>query len=627
MNFLKVIKVLAILRFIWQALNFCRRVLMNIVFLLFTMILFLAIGIVANNKNSQPIPQGALRLNLDGFLADNREENSELKALLNNLQQQSMPEKISTFDVVHAISQAADDEKIKGIVLDLNGFSGGDLPSITFVGKALQQFKESGKPVVAIADSYSQNQYILASYADKIYLHTQGQVELTGLSGQHFYYKSLLDKIDAQPHIFRVGTYKSAVEPLLRDDMSEEARQNATQWLNAMWKNIQTTVSENRHLKEENIFPDTAHFLQQLTTLKGDLTQYALQQKLVTTVTNRYQLEDELKKQFGEDKEKSYQHIDLTDYLSVLPDYETDNIGKSNIAIVRVEGAIVDGESDSEENTAGGDTIARLLRNAANDDSVKAVVLRINSPGGSAAASEIIREEVDHLQKLGKPVIVSMGGMAASGGYWIASTADHIVADKNTITGSIGIFAAFITLEKSLQNLGIHSDGVETSPLANMSPFTELSKEYADVIQLSIEHGYDQFISLVVRGRNIDKAEVDKIAQGRVWLGQDALKHHLVDTIGDFDTAVDLAYQTILDKDKKINDHDIGIIWLSDQDNQGILSLLMKKTSSLQSYLGQALGLNNLPQTRQLRQQLGVLTQFTDPKGQYLYCLNCQALY
>ncbi|KGQ53238.1 Protease 4 [Gallibacterium anatis] len=615
----------AIFRFIWNCLNFLRRVLMNLLFLLVAAILFIGISLFVGEQNKQPLPQGALRLNLDGFLADNRDQNSELKALLNNLQQQAMPEKISTFDVIFAITQAKKDERIKGIVLDLNHFEGGDLPSLTFIGKALNEFKQSGKPVIAVSDNYSQKQYILASYADKLYLHRQGQVELTGLGGEQFYYKSLLDKIDAQPHIFRVGTYKSAVEPLLRDDMSEAARQNASQWLNAMWHNIQTTVSDNRHLKKEQVFPSTNDFLQQVKNLKGDLTQYALNNKLVTEAATHYQTEEYLKQQFGIDQENHYQHIDFSDYLAGLPDYETANITDNNIAVVRIEGAIIDGESDEEN--VGGDSIARLLREAAEDKSVKAVVLRINSPGGSASASEIIREEVEHLQQLGKPVVVSMGGMTASGGYWIASTADYIVADKNTITGSIGIFAAFVTLEKSLANLGIHSDGVKTSPLASMSPFTALSQEYSDVIQMSIEHGYDQFISLVAKGRNLDKTQVDNIAQGRVWLGEEALKHKLVDQLGDFNTAVEIASEKMKSKEKGLADAQIGFLWLSEEQDRGLLSLLAQKRSSVVQYLLRAVGVDHFVESKQMRQQLGLLTEFTDPKGQYLYCLNCQSTY
>nr|WP_230586394.1 signal peptide peptidase SppA [Gallibacterium anatis] len=617
--------VFAIFRFIWNCLNFLRRVLMNLLFLLVAAILFIGISLFVGEQNKQPLPQGALRLNLDGFLADNRDQNSELKALLNNLQQQAMPEKISTFDVIFAITQAKKDERIKGIVLDLNHFEGGDLPSLTFIGKALNEFKQSGKPVIAVSDNYSQKQYILASYADKLYLHRQGQVELTGLGGEQFYYKSLLDKIDAQPHIFRVGTYKSAVEPLLRDDMSEAARQNASQWLNAMWHNIQTTVSDNRHLKKEQVFPSTNDFLQQVKNLKGDLTQYALNNKLVTEAATRYQTEEYLKQQFGIDQENHYQHIDFSDYLAGLPDYETANITDNNIAVVRIEGAIIDGESDEEN--VGGDSIARLLREAAEDKSVKAVVLRINSPGGSASASEIIREEVEHLQQLGKPVVVSMGGMTASGGYWIASTADYIVADKNTITGSIGIFAAFVTLEKSLANLGIHSDGVKTSPLASMSPFTALSQEYSDVIQMSIEHGYDQFISLVAKGRNLDKTQVDNIAQGRVWLGEEALKHKLVDQLGDFNTAVEIASEKMKSKEKGLADAQIGFLWLSEEQDRGLLSLLAQKRSSVVQYLLRAVGVDHFVESKQMRQQLGLLTEFTDPNGQYLYCLNCQSTY
>ncbi|KGQ56280.1 protease [Gallibacterium anatis str. Avicor] len=618
--------VFKILRFFWNCLNFLRRVLMNLAFLFVAGILLFSSTLFVEEQRKQPVPQGALRLNLDGFLADNRDQNSGLKALLNNVQKQVISEKISVFDVVFAITQAKKDERIKGIVLDLNHFKGGDFPSLTFIGEALNEFKQSGKPVIAVSDNYSQKQYILASYADKIYLHRQGQVELTGLGGEQFYYKSLLDKIDAQPHIFRVGTYKSAVEPLLRDDMSEAARQNASQWLNAMWNNIKTTVSNNRHLKQEQIFPSTNDFLQQVKNLKGDLTQYALTNKLVTEVATRYQISAALKQQFGADRENNtYQYIDFSNYLYSLPDYETANATSNNIAVLRVEGAIIDGESDDEN--VGGDTIARLLRQAAENTAVKAVVLRINSPGGSAFASEVIREEVEHLQQIGKPVVVSMGGMAASGGYWIASTADYIIADKNTITGSIGIFAAFVTLEKSLANLGIHSDGVKTSPLASMSPFTALSQEYSDVIQMSIEHGYDQFISLVAKGRKLDKSQVDKIAQGRVWLGEDALKYKLVDELGDFNTAIAVASEKIREKEKGLTDDQIGFLWLSEDQSKGLLSLLGQKKSSMLQDLLRSIGIVDFTQIKQMHQQLGLLTQFTDPKGQYLYCLNCQSTY
>ena len=612
---------------LWNGLNFCRRVVMNFLFVIFVLILIGISALFSGEKSDVPMVQGALRLNLDGFLADNREPNSELKALLNNFQQQTMPEQISTFDVIYAIDQAAKDQRITGIVLDLNNFLGGDLPSLTAIGNSLVQFKQSGKPVFAVADNYSQKQYILASYADRIFLHQQGQVQLAGLGGKQFYYKSLLDKIDAQPHVFRVGTYKAAVEPLLRDDMSPEARQNAQQWLGEMWQNIQTLVSSNRQQTVEQLFPQPAVFLQQVKAVHGDLTSYALEKKLVNVAASRYQIEQQLKDQFGTDQDNQYQHIDFSAYLSTLNDYEQDRSQPYNVAIVRVEGAIIDGESDEEN--VGGDTIADLLRQAADDDQVKAVVLRINSPGGSASAAEVIREEVDHLQALGKPVVVSMGGMAASGGYWIASTADYIVADENTITGSIGIFAAFVTLEKSLQNLGIHSDGVQTSPLAGgLSPFTPLSQEMGDVIQLSIEHGYDQFISLVAQGRNLDKQVVDSLAQGRVWLGEQALQHKLVDQLGGLDEAIKVAFDKIDQQEKAKGEKSstAGVIWLSPEQDRGVLSLLSKNTK-VQQYLAQIFGLEALLPAQQIQQQLGLLTQFTDPNGRYLYCLNCQSLY
>lgn len=615
---------------IWNVLNFCRRVVMNIIFLGFAIIIFTVVGFLSNNnKEIKPLNEKmALRLNLDGVLADNSNQTSFQQQLLRTLNDNGrIPEKISTFEVAYAIDKAKNDKNITGLVLDLNHFYGGDIPSILYLGKQIDAFKQSGKPVIAVADSYNQKQYLLASYADKIYLNPQGEVGITGLGSTNFYYKSLLDKIDATPHVFRVGTYKAAVEPLLRDNMSPAAKENEMQWLGEMWNNIEQQIATNRNIKVEQVLPTSSDLLAEVKQLNGDLTQYAVNHKFVTNTATRIQITQALIKQFGENNNNSYRRIDWKSYLTHLPPLFAGNTS-NQIAIVSVEGTIIDGEST--ENSVGGDTIASLLRQALYDKDIKAVVLRVNSPGGSAFASEIIRQEVSNLQAAGKPVIVSMGGLAASGGYWISSTADYIVADPNTLTGSIGIFAAFVTVENSLKKLGINSDGVETSPFRPISPLKQLSPQNADLIQLSIEHGYQNFLSVVAKGRKMTPDQVDKIAQGRVWLGQDALKLKLVDQLGDLNTAIKVAEQRInatLPKDQK---RAFSVIWLQDRDDSLIKSFLSELQNVSINILGQQglslLGIKLTSNEYQLLQQFNQLTHFNDPQGRYVYCLNCSVV-
>ena len=406
--------ILSCIKFAWRILNFIRDLVMNLVFLVFVLVLLsvatLMIGADKSEKTVLRGDQGALLLNLDGYLADNRDEKNDFKTLLKELDGQNIPQQYSTFDVVYAIDSAAQDDNIRGLVLDLNFFQGGDLPALEYVGEAIENFKESGKQVIAYADNYNQAQYFLASYADEIYMNPTGSVSIDGLAQETLYFKDMLDKLEVNPHVFRVGTYKSAVEPYLRNEMSDEAKANLQRWLNTMWNHYKQRVAENRDIQQSAVAPDAHTFLTELKALKGDTAAYVKQRKLVTGAIDRLNLDKKLTALFGEDKDHQPKMVDYERYLASLPDRmhgETDN----QIAVVNVEGAIIDGDSDEEN--VGGDTIAKLLRQAYDDDKVKGVVLRVNSPGGSAFASEIIRQEVAHVQNAGKPVVVSMGGMAA----------------------------------------------------------------------------------------------------------------------------------------------------------------------------------------------------------------------
>lgn len=616
-----------ILVLVCKTLTCLRDLTMNLVFLFFVLLLAALVGLTVNKKEKQELVgnQGALLLNLEGYLADNRENTMRWQAVLQEMEGRSVPHQISTFDVFYAIQQAGLDNKIQGLVLDLNYFEGGDLPAMEYVGKAISEFKQRGKPVIAIADNYNQTQYFLASFADEIYLNSRGSVSIQGLSAQNLYFKSMLEKLEITPHIFRVGTYKSAVEPFLRDTMSAEAKQNLQRWLNKKWQNYQQVVAENRQIPLKDVLPEPQRYIAELTSLKGDSTAYSKQRKLVTHLATRVETDKKLTALFGEDKDNGFKFIDFEDYLSSLPDrIYTESSNK--IAVVNVEGTIVDGESFEEE--VGGDTVAGLLRQAYEDKSVKAVILRVNSPGGSAFASEIIRQEVENLQHSGKPVVVSMGGMAASGGYWISATADHIVADKNTITGSIGIFALFPTFEKSIKKIGVSADGVSTSALAEANAFTALSPELNQIYQLEIEQGYDQFLNIVSKGRKMTKEQADKLAQGQIWLGEEAYANGLVDEIGDFDSAVDKAFELINAKrpqDQQIQEQDIGVEWIEEKDDSlwGLVLKDMRKQGSMAIKNAIVDWLGFPKEINQVEKQLGLLNKLNDPKGQYLYCLNC----
>ncbi|WP_233759583.1 signal peptide peptidase SppA [Haemophilus influenzae] len=608
-----------VLKFCWKALCFIRDLVMNVVFLGFVFLLMAIISFSSGGKKSTALTsEGALLLNLDGYLADNRDETLRWQDALSELNGEHVPRKISTFDVVFAIQQAEDDPKIKGLVLDLNYFEGADLPALDFIGGAISHFKDAGKPVIAYADNYSQGQYYLASFADEIYLNSIGSVDIHGLSQENLYFKEMLDKLAVTPHIFRVGTYKSAVEPFLRNDMSAEAKANMQRWLGEMWNNYVLSVSENRNIKKDRILPNAKQYLAELKALKGNSTAYAQQRGLVTDVVTRLDLDKKLSALFGKGSDGKANLIEFDDYLTQLPDRLEHYNVPNKIAVVNVEGTIIDGESDEEN--AGGDTIARILRKAHDDNSVKAVILRVNSPGGSAFASEIIRQETENLQKIGKPVIVSMGAMAASGGYWISSTADYIIADANTITGSIGIFTMFPTFENSIKKIGVNADGVSTTELANTSAFSPLAKPVQDIYQTEIEHGYDRFLEIVSKGRQLSKTQVDKLAQGQVWLGSDAFQNGLVDEIGSFNEAVNKAEQ-LVNQRQDTAVQDFSVEWFTG-DNVGLISTLLRDTKKgAQEQLVKWLGLP--APIQKLQKELNVLTKFNDPKGQYLYCLNC----
>ncbi|HHJ2687458.1 TPA: signal peptide peptidase SppA, partial [Escherichia coli] len=518
----------------WRLLNFVREMVLNLFFIFLVLV---GVGIwmqVSGGDSKETASRGALLLDISGVIVDKPDSSQRFSKLSRQLLGASSDrlQENSLFDIVNTIRQAKDDRNITGIVMDLKNFAGGDQPSMQYIGKALKEFRDSGKPVYAVGENYSQGQYYLACFANKIWLSPQGVVDLHGFATNGLYYKSLLDKLKVSTHVFRVGTYKSAVEPFIRDDMSPAAREADSRWIGELWQNYLNTVAANRQIPAEQVFPGAQGLLEGLTKTGGDTAKYALENKLVDALASSAEIEKALTKEFGWSKtDKNYRAISYYDYALKTPADTGDSIG-----VVFANGAIMDGEET--QGNVGGDTTAAQIRDARLDPKVKAIVLRVNSPGGSVTASEVIRAELAAARAAGKPVVVSMGGMAASGGYWISTPANYIVANPSTLTGSIGIFGVITTVENSLDSIGVHTDGVSTSPLADVSITRALPPEAQQMMQLSIENGYKRFITLVADARHSTPEQIDKIAQGHVWTGQDAKANGLVDSLGDFDDAV-----------------------------------------------------------------------------------------
>ncbi|MCA4022721.1 signal peptide peptidase SppA [Vibrio vulnificus] len=600
---------------IWKAITFVRLALTNLIFLLSVALVYF-VYFYGHDTQPQVEQPSALVLNLSGPIVEQSLYINPMDSFTSSLFGEEIPKENVLFDVVDTIRYAKDDEKITGLVLSLRDMPETNLTKLRYVAKALNEFKASGKPIYAVGAFYNQSQYYLASYADKIYLAPDGGVMLKGYSAFNLYYKTLLEKLDVTTHVFRVGTYKSAIEPFVRDDMSPAAKESATRWLTQLWGAFVDDVANNRNIDPKTLNPSMEEFLSQLKSVNGDLAALSIKLGLVDELATRQQLRTQLAEKFGASGDDSYKAISYYDYRATMRD--NFDVNADDIAIVVASGTIMDGQQP--RGTVGGDTVAGLLRQARNDDKVKAVVLRVDSPGGSAFASEVIRNEVQALKDAGKPIVVSMSSLAASGGYWISMSADKIIAQPTTLTGSIGIFSVITTFEKGFNKLGIYTDGVGTSPFSGEGISTGLSKGASQAFQMGIENGYQRFISLVGDNRDLSLDAVDKVAQGRVWTGYDALQHGLVDQIGDFDDAVAEAA-------KMAQLENYNLYWVEEplSPTEQFIQEFMKQVKismgvDIQSILPPSLQ----PVAQQMEQHASLLQNFNDPKGYYAFCLNCE---
>ncbi len=604
-----------IFKWIWRVLNFIRECILNLCLIFLVLV---CVGIWLQVKNASApveVPRGALKVDLSGVVVDKPSVSNKLSKIGRQLLGASSDrlKENSLFDIVAAIRQAKSDSKITGIVLDLRNFAGADQPSLQYIGKALREFRDSGKPIYASGDSYSQAQYYLASYASKIYLSPQGTVDLHGFATNTLYYKSLLDKLKVTSHVFRVGTYKSAVEPFLRDDMSPAARDADSRWVGELWQNYLNVVAANRQITAQQLFPGAQSLLSGLQQTGGDTARYAKENKLVDQLATRAETEQLFAKQFGWNKQaQDYNAISIYDYP--VQDNSSQN---GNVAVILATGAIMDGEETP--GAGGGDTTAAQIRQARLDPNVKAIVFRVNSPGGSVTASEVVRQELAAARAAGKPVVVSMGGMAASGGYWISTPANYIIASPATLTGSIGIFGVINTVENSLDAIGVHTDGVATSPLADVASTKALPPEVQQMMQLSIENGYRNFIGLVAKARQKTPEQIDQIAQGHVWTGSDAKGNGLVDALGDFDDAVAKAAELAKLKEVQLN-------WFADE--PALIDIVLgQMDASVRAALPNALKAwlpaPMVDVVSAMKQQPGLFGRLNDPQNRYAICLTC----
>ena len=456
------------------------------------------------------------------------------------------------WDLVDALKAAKKDARISAVVLDLNSMTAGGQPTLAELTAAIKDFRSSGKKVVAHATSYLQESYYVASAADEIYLDPMGLVAIDGYDRYRTYYKDLLDKLGVEVNLFRVGAYKSAAEVYVRSDMSPEDREESLAYLNGLWFNYRKAVAEARGLTPTDISDYVNNSVPAMLAAKGNSAKVALDAKLVTGLKSSLDVERRMVELVGGDSKKteekveadksdageSYNSTSLEDYLRVVQaEKRARSGGKDKIGVIIAAGEILDGSQPP--GTVGGETAAMLIRQAREDDDVKAIVLRVDSPGGSVFASEQIYREVRAAQEAGKTVVVSMGDLAASGGYYIASSADEIWAHPATITGSIGIFGAIPTFQNTLNKLGVSVDGVGTTKLSGQLRLDRPLGEDAKVLlQSFIERGYEEFLGHVAEGRKKTRDEVHAIAQGRVWIGTDAKSNGLVDHLGLFDQAV-----------------------------------------------------------------------------------------
>lgn len=599
----------------WTVIGFCRRLAANVVFI--AVVVFLLAVVFIGRRDRLP-ESAVLVLAPAGAIVEQRSES----VLANELFGESLASETVLQDLIDALDLAGGDHRIKAVLVDTSKLKSAGLTKLQDIGAALKRFRQSGKPVVAAADFYTQGAYLLAAYSDRVYLHPMGGVLLKGFGIYQNYYKAALDKLFVQFHVFRVGSYKSALEPFMRRDMSEFDKEASSALLDVLWDSYKSDVAAARGIDAEIVDAYVNRFPERLAEHSGDAARLAVASGLVDDLKTADEVQRELIELAGKDPSTlTFRQVRFDDYLKAARTDPSSGAAGLKVGVIVAQGVILDGIQPAGK--IGGGSLAPLIRQARQDERIRSVVLRIDSPGGSAFASDSIRRELELVKLAGKPLVVSMGSVAASGGYWIASGADEIWASPATVTGSIGIFSAFPTFERSLETIGVFNDGVGTTRLADaFNPSRPMNALMADALNQIIEQSYRTFLSRVAEGRKMSPEAVDRIAQGRVWAGKTAREMGLVDNLGGLGDAVASAAQ-------KAGLEKYSIEYL--QPPLTRRERLVKQLNEFFMGLARSLATAAAPAPSAILKMVsdpfwGEVVGLNDPKGIYALCLDCRPL-
>ena len=507
---------------------------------IFVVLLFISLSIIGGlfPSDDDPIEEGAiLNLNIKGALVEELSQ-SDFERAFSQFSGESQTETLIT-DVIRVIRHAKDNEDISTLLISTDDFSGGSSTKLELIAKEITEFKTSGKKVIAYStQGYGTAQYYLAAFADEVHLHDYTTVFIDGYRRVRTYYKSFFDKFLIDANVFKVGEYKAFVEPYFRDDMSDEAKGNVIEWITVLWDGYLDQVSEARGISNESLkyFIDNPGLAAKQSA--GDFAKAAIEYGVIDQLSNRREFRDYLYSIAPGEEEDEINIVGMNAYMNSVEMEPIFEESESNVGIIIAKGSIVDGSAGP--GSIAGDDFVKIIRKAYNDESVKALVLRVDSGGGSAYASEVIADELEKFKNSGRPIIASMGGVAASGGYYISTPADKILAERHTITGSIGVGGFLPTFERALEYIGINEDGVSTVDITT-SVAESLTEKDKALLQMGTDLVYDKFIAKVADNRGVTKEEIDQIARGKVWIGSKALEIGLVDEIAGIDRAIELA--------------------------------------------------------------------------------------
>jgi len=605
-----------VLSAIWNGITRVRLALSNILFLLMIAIIyFVYIG-----GSPEPLPhRAALLLNLTGTVVDQKSAVQPLQALFG--EPSAADHEVLLRDVIESIEFARDDPAINSLVMELDQLLYVGISKTQEIVHALESFRASGKPVVAVGDYFTQDQYLLASHADAVIIHPLGGVALEGYSSFRNYFREALEKVSVNVHVFRAGKHKSAMEPFMRDDMSPEEKEVTGRWLQVLWDQYTATVESQRELSPNAVNAYINNFPQRLAEQGGNAALAAREAGLVDQVLNRREANAYLTELVGASNDEGlYEAVVFERYVSRKRPMSLSAMTEDRVAVITAQGNMLPGEQPP--GAIGGDSLAQLIHTTAEQDGVKAIVLRVNSGGGSMFASEVIRQEMLNARAAGIPVVVSMGAVAASGGYYIAAEADEIWATPSTITGSIGVFAAFPTFEDLLQRIGVHTDGVGTTNLAgSLRADRPLNPSLVAALNSGVEFAYKSFVQIVADGRDMSLDEVGPLAQGRVWSAPDALQAGLVDGLGSLDDAIVAAAARA-----GVADYEIEFVELPRSPRDLLMQQLANRFGGLWAGARSSASTTLLTLLRPVADAAEEISSLQDPAHLYLRCVSCSVI-